>query len=117
MRAVILNAPDGDVENMIVTDVPKPVAGPGEALVAVSYGGCNFADTVCAAVSIPIPRAIRWSQALRYPDILRLSDPALQHLQLATGLPDFAKKPEVLLNFVRSASSGYCVCQTRSASR
>lgn len=56
MRAVILNAPDGDVENMIVTDVPKPVAGPGEALVAVSYGGCNFADTMMRRGVYPHPK-------------------------------------------------------------
>ena len=56
MRAVLLNPPGGAGENMIISDMPKPLAGPGEALVAVAYGGCNFADTMMRRGVYPHPK-------------------------------------------------------------
>lgn len=56
MRAVLLNPPVGMAENMIVTDVPAPVPGSGEVLVAVAYGGCNFADTMMRRGIYPHPK-------------------------------------------------------------
>jgi NADPH:quinone reductase len=56
MRAVVLNPPDGTGENMLVTDVPDAKAGAGEALVAVEYAGCNFADTMMRRGIYPHPK-------------------------------------------------------------
>lgn len=56
MRAVLLNRPDGAGENMVVADVAKPTPGAGEVLVAVAYGGCNFADTMMRRGIYPHPK-------------------------------------------------------------
>jgi NADPH:quinone reductase len=56
MRAVLLNPPGGPGENMLVTDVPDAKAGPGEALIAVEYAGCNFADTMMRRGIYPHPK-------------------------------------------------------------
>ena len=56
MRAVLLNPPGGAGENMIVTEVANARAGTGEALVAVEYAGCNFADTMMRRGVYPHPK-------------------------------------------------------------
>jgi NADPH:quinone reductase len=56
MRAIVLNEPGGPGENMVVMDVPRPVPGPGEVLVAVAFGGCNFADTMMRRGIYPHPK-------------------------------------------------------------
>src|SRR5215467_12042265 len=44
VKAVVMHATGGP-EQLTVTDVPDPVAGPGEVLLDVAYAGCNWADT------------------------------------------------------------------------
>ena len=56
MRAVVLNPPTGSSENMVVAEIPEPQAGAGEAVVAVSFGGCNFADTMMRRGIYPHPK-------------------------------------------------------------
>lgn len=56
MRAVLLNPPGGAEENMVVTDVPEPAPKAGEALVAVSFAGCNFADMMMRLGTYPHPK-------------------------------------------------------------
>lgn len=56
MRAVVLETPSGDGETMRVADVPAPVAGAGDVVVAVAYGGLNFADLMMRAGTYPHPR-------------------------------------------------------------
>lgn len=56
MRAVVLNPPEGSEENMVVTDVADPQAGEGEVVVAVSFAGCNFADTMMRRGTYPHPK-------------------------------------------------------------
>lgn len=56
MRAIVLKAPGGDPGDMVVEDVAEPAAGPGEVVVAVAYGGCNFADTMMRSGTYPHPK-------------------------------------------------------------
>ncbi len=56
MRAVLMNQPGGAGENMLVGEAPEPVAGPGQALVAVAFGGLNFADTMMRRGVYPHPK-------------------------------------------------------------
>lgn len=56
MRAIILNQPGGETENMIVSEAPEPVAGAGEVLVAVSVAGLNFADVMMRVGTYPHPK-------------------------------------------------------------
>ena len=56
MRAVLLNPPGGAEENMVVANVPVPAPKAGEALVAVSFAGCNFADTMMRRGTYPHPK-------------------------------------------------------------
>lgn len=56
MRAILLKAPGGAPDDMVVADVPEPEAGPGEVLVEVAYGGCNFADTMMRSGTYPHPK-------------------------------------------------------------
>ena len=39
-----------------MADVPEPVPGPGEVVVAVAFGGCNFADTMMHKGTYPHPK-------------------------------------------------------------
>ncbi len=56
MRAVLLDAPSPDLGSMRVDVVPEPVAGRGDVLVDVAYGGCNFADLMMQNGTYPHPK-------------------------------------------------------------
>jgi NADPH2:quinone reductase len=56
LRAVLLNPPGDAGENMVVTDVADPAPGPCDAIVAVEYAGCNFADTMMRRGIYPHPK-------------------------------------------------------------
>ncbi len=56
MRAVLLNPPDQARENMVLTNIPEPTPKAGETLVAVSFAGCNFADTMMRRGTYPHPK-------------------------------------------------------------
>jgi NADPH:quinone reductase len=56
MRAIQLDQPNGITENMRVADVSRPEPGPGEVLIEVAYGGCNFADTMMRRGIYPHPK-------------------------------------------------------------
>lgn len=56
MRAIVLDQPTGTLENIGVAIVEKPAPGSGEVLVAVAYGGCNFADTMMCRGVYPHPK-------------------------------------------------------------
>lgn len=47
MRAIVITEP-GTGANLVLSDEPAPVPGPGEVVVAVAYAGCNYADTQIA---------------------------------------------------------------------
>jgi NADPH2:quinone reductase len=55
LRAVIIDAP-GAENNLRVGDAPRPIPGPGEALIDVAYCGCNFADTMIMSGTYPHPK-------------------------------------------------------------
>jgi NADPH:quinone reductase len=55
MRAVVITAP-GLENNLKITEAPEPSPGPGQVLVDVAYGGCNFADTMIAKGTYPHPK-------------------------------------------------------------
>jgi NADPH2:quinone reductase len=48
MRALICDQPNG-YENLHLSDVPEPEAGPGEVLIDVAAAGMNFADSLMTA--------------------------------------------------------------------
>ncbi|HEY5986570.1 MAG TPA: NAD(P)H-quinone oxidoreductase [Streptosporangiaceae bacterium] len=54
MRAVLISSPGGP-EQLRLTEVPDPVPGPGEVLVAVSAAGVNPADALQRQGSYPPP--------------------------------------------------------------
>jgi len=54
MRAVVVNAP-GDIDALMLEDVPDPVAGEGEVLLDIAYAGCNWADTQIRSGIYPHP--------------------------------------------------------------
>ena len=54
MKAITAAAPGG-ADVLHLTDVPDPVAGPGEVLIAVAYAGVNFIDTYRRAAVYPMP--------------------------------------------------------------
>ena len=58
MRAAMCNA-YGPPEDVVVVDVPDPVAGPGEVLVDIHYGAVNFPDVLICSndyqLSVPVP--------------------------------------------------------------
>jgi NADPH2:quinone reductase len=56
MRAMLLSAANGTPESLAVVEVETPEPGPGEVLVEVAYGGCNFADTMIWRGTYPHPK-------------------------------------------------------------
>ncbi len=56
MRAIVLNPPGGDIENMVFADVAAPTAGPGEVVVNVVCAGLNFADMMMRIGTYPHPK-------------------------------------------------------------
>jgi NADPH2:quinone reductase len=54
MRAVVLHA-FGPPENLAIEEMPDPVAGPGQALVAVEFAGITFVETQVRAGTPPNP--------------------------------------------------------------
>ena len=56
MRAVVLQPPTGPTENMVLSEVVAPRPGPGEVLIGVAFGGCNFADTMMRRGIYPHPK-------------------------------------------------------------
>ena len=85
MRAVVLEATGGP-EQLVVQEVPEPVAGEGEAIVDVRAAGINFADVL-----------IRLG---RYPQMPEL--PAVLGSEIAGELDG-----DRVMGFVRSEGGGY----------
>ena len=56
MRAILLDKPKDSAGNVRIAIVQKPELRPGYALVAVAYGGCNFADTMMRRGIYPHPK-------------------------------------------------------------
>ena len=57
MKAVYVEQPGG-VENLKYADLPKPTAGPGQAVVKVAAAGVNFIDTYFRSGLYPAPPPI-----------------------------------------------------------
>jgi NADPH2:quinone reductase len=55
MRAIVITAP-GVENDLSIVEAPEPSPGPGQVLVDVAYGGCNFADTMIAKGTYPHPK-------------------------------------------------------------
>jgi NADPH2:quinone reductase len=54
VKAVVIHAP-GAPEQLVMAEMPEPVAGPGEVLVDVAFAGCNWADTQIRTGIYPHP--------------------------------------------------------------
>ena len=54
MRAVFVDAP-GDLDALVIKDVPDPQPGPEDILIEVAYAGCNWADTQVRSGIYPHP--------------------------------------------------------------
>jgi NADPH2:quinone reductase len=44
VKAVVIHAIGGP-DQLVLADMPEPVAGPGEVVIDIAYAGCNWADT------------------------------------------------------------------------
>jgi NADPH:quinone reductase len=55
MRAILITAP-GVGNNLSIVEAPEPSPGPGQVVIDVAYGGCNFADTMIAKGTYPHPK-------------------------------------------------------------
>jgi NADPH2:quinone reductase len=62
MRAWVVSAPGGLEALELRTDVPEPVAGPGEVRIKTAYAGLNFFDTLI--------RSGRYMRKPTYPNII-----------------------------------------------
>lgn len=56
MRAVVIETPDCKPGSTVIRDMPDPVAGPGQALVAIEYAGLNYADLMMRTGIYPHPK-------------------------------------------------------------
>ncbi|WP_313192448.1 zinc-binding alcohol dehydrogenase family protein [Shinella zoogloeoides] len=56
MRAILLDQPGEAAGLLRVAELPAPVAGRGELVVAVACCGCNFADTMMRRGTYPHPK-------------------------------------------------------------
>lgn len=56
VEAVVLSNPGPAGGDLRLLDVPVPEPGPGEVLIEVAFGGCNFADTMMWRGTYPHPK-------------------------------------------------------------
>jgi NADPH2:quinone reductase len=53
---VVIQKPSAAGDGMVLAEVAEPVAGPGDLVVRVAYGGLNFADLMMRVGTYPHPR-------------------------------------------------------------
>ncbi|MFO1149750.1 MAG: zinc-binding dehydrogenase [Alsobacter sp.] len=56
MRAIVIESPSRERPVMGLAEAPEPVTGPGDVLVEVAFGGCNYADTMMRSGVYPHPK-------------------------------------------------------------
>lgn len=103
MRAMLLSAANGTPESLAVVDVVKPEPSPGEVLVEVAYGGCNFADTMIWRGTYPHPKGFPMVAGLEIagrvaavgPDVqdVRVGDRVAAFLEEGGGFAEFCIVP------------------------
>jgi NADPH2:quinone reductase len=103
MRAMLLSAANGTPESLAVVEVAKPEPGPGQALVEVAYGGCNFADTMIWRGTYPHPKGFPMVAGLEisgrvaavWPDVadVRVGDRVAAFLEDGGGFAEFCIVP------------------------
>ncbi len=81
MRAVVLTAPAPSLDGFGVAEVPEPSPGPGEVLIRVAYGGCNFADLMMQNGTYPHPKGYPMTAGLEASGTV---------IALGAGVGDFA---------------------------
>jgi NADPH2:quinone reductase len=81
MRAVVLNPPSGKEENLVIKEMSEPKPGPGQVLVDVAYGGCNFADTMMRSGTYPHPKGYPLIAGLEMSGTVAALGPGVSGLQ------------------------------------
>lgn len=91
MRAIVLKQPGREPGNLFVTDVPAPTAGPGEVVVAVAYGGCNFADTMMRTGTYPHPKGYPIGAGLEFSGRVAEVGPGVTGIKAGDRVATFAE--------------------------
>lgn len=74
---------------MVVEDVAEPVAGPGEVVVEVAYGGCNFADTMMRSGTYPHPKGYPVGAGLEFSGTVAALGPEVSGIAVGDRVTTF----------------------------
>jgi NADPH2:quinone reductase len=74
MKAILCTKPGGP-DDLQFTDIPDPVAGPGEAVVRVAAAGLNFFDTLIIADKYQVKPPRPFSPAAEFAGIIESLGP------------------------------------------
>jgi NADPH2:quinone reductase len=91
MRAVLLNAPGGAGENMIVAEAPDVEPRHGEVVVAVEYAGCNFADTMMRRGVYPHPKGYPLVAGLEVAGTVTAVGPGVAEVKIGDRVAGFSE--------------------------
>lgn len=91
MRAIVITSPGPDSSHMRLADVPEPVPGPGEALVDVAFGGCNFADTMMRSGSYPHPKGYPLVAGLEFSGTIAALGPDVKDFAVGDRVAAFSE--------------------------
>ncbi len=70
MKAILCKQP-GEPDDLTLSDIPDPVAGPGEAVVKIAAAGLNFFDTLIIAGKYQIKPAFPFSPAAEFAGVVQ----------------------------------------------
>src|SRR5271157_4443663 len=76
MKAILCTRPGGP-DDLLLSDLPDPVAGPGEAVVRVEAAGLNFFDTLIIAGKYQTKPAFPFSPAAEFAGVVESVGPGV----------------------------------------
>lgn len=92
MQAVVIANADGRTDSLTVREMPEPVAGPGEAVVDVAYGGLNFADTMMWRGIYPHPKGYPLVAGIEMSGTVRSVGPGVENVEPGDRVAAFCEE-------------------------
>src|SRR5262249_50763515 len=89
MKAVLCTRPGGP-HDLVVADIADPVAGPGEAVVAIAATALNFFDNLIIAGKYQYKPAVPFSRGAEFSGTVESVGPGVSELQVGDRVMGYA---------------------------
>lgn len=91
MRALVIETPDGKPDSAAVREVPEPMAGPGQVVVAVSHAGLNYADLMMLTGIYPHPKGYPLVAGLELAGVVTKTGPGVSDVSVGDRVAAFSE--------------------------